>query len=347
MKMKTYLATAFLGLALYAQDSCEPINPPSEEQPSVCAPLGYNFPYNLDICNPWHFYSSLSFTYWQPTQENMEAGVKQITGSTPLTANFITMDFEFKSGFQLAVGAFLGEDEWDSRWTYTWFRSEQNRNASATPGSSQILPCWGLPEAGTYSNVRESWSLHMDFADWILGKNYYLSPKIIFHPSIGLRMAWIRQYVDVLYRSTSLNKFVQQKSHSWAIGPSATFESNWVLGKGFKLFAIGEADLLYTQYTRLSTRDGKTGAISSNYLFRERNLGLLRPHMEMALGVSWNGWIKDPSWFTLFSAEYNFQVFFNQNMFRKWQDDTAIATSVSSNGDLFLQGLTLSARFDF
>lgn len=341
MRAVQYLAITILAASasLRGDVCCVP-----EPEP-MCLSAGYNAPYYLDLCNSWSFYTAANFTYWQPSQENMELGLTQTLTSTEY--NFIRMNFDFKPGFQVEVGAFLGRDEWDTSWKYTWFRSEQHKNASVDTTTTVIHPVWGSPNTTPYGHAKEAWSLHMDLADWVMGKNYYVTPKIVFHPSFGLRGAWIRQYVSVFYESTAQSQLSQHKSHSWGVGPSLALLSNWTLCQNFNLFARGEADILYTRYTTLSAHEADIGSLPGDTHFHERNLGLLRPHAELALGLSWGGYFSDRGLFGSLSAEYNFQVFFNQNMFRKRMDDIAIGTSIVSNGDLFMQGLTVSARLDF
>ena len=48
-----------------------------------------------------------------------------------------------------------------------------------------------------------------------------------------------------------------------------------------------------------------------------------------------------------FSAGYGFQVFFNQNMFRHFNDDQMSANSRSPYGNLYIQGLTIAFKLDF
>lgn len=315
---------------------------------SQCPCEAYSVPYDFGICNPWNFYTAFNFIYWQPAQENMEVGLTfPLTPTDGRTVyDFAKMDFDYKPGFQVGFGAIFGKDEWDTFLEYTWLRGHDHKHISVNPLTTGILPTWGLPNASQFSIAKAEWALSMDILDWTLGKSYLLTPKIMLKPSIGLRAIWIRQYVTVAYEVPSLLQFNQQKSHSWGIGPSLAISSNWLLGKGFKLIGSGEVDIPYTQYTALSANEGNAGSLLGDFVYHEKNLGLLRPHTEITLGLGWGRLFGNRSLHCDFSAEYSFQMFLHQNMFRKRVDDTAKGFSVSPNGELFIQGLTLSARID-
>jgi hypothetical protein len=78
-------------------------------------------------------------------------------------------------------------------------------------------------------------------------------------------------------------------------------------------------------------------------------LNTLRTHLDLEFGIAWGSYFDNNNWHVDLSAGYGFQVFFNQNMFR-WFASTyygSVAQSVSPNGNLYMHGLTASARFDF
>jgi hypothetical protein len=76
-------------------------------------------------------------------------------------------------------------------------------------------------------------------------------------------------------------------------------------------------------------------------------VGVVRTHLDLELGLGWGTYFDDNNWHVDLSASYGFQVFFDQNMFRHFEDDVMIGLSSVANGNLYVQGLTATARFDF
>ncbi len=73
--------------------------------------------------------------------------------------------------------------------------------------------------------------------------------------------------------------------------------------------------------------------------------GTVRPMLDLGLGIGWGMYAFDNQYHFDFLATYDFNVYWNQNMMRTLADDFAIG--VPSSNDLFQQGLTLRAQFDF
>ena len=67
---------------------------------------------------------------------------------------------------------------------------------------------------------------------------------------------------------------------------------------------------------------------------------------ELGLGVGWGSYLRAYDFHIDVSADYDFMIFWSQNMIRKLLDDTLTGTSPSS-ADLYVHGLTVTGRFDF
>ncbi|HSX11430.1 MAG TPA: hypothetical protein VLF94_06940, partial [Chlamydiales bacterium] len=80
---------------------------------------------------------------------------------------------------------------------------------------------------------------------------------------------------------------------------------------------------------------------------RQNDLGYLRTHLDLELGLGWERYLRCNKLHVDLSAGYGFQVFFGQIMFRRWLDDIDIGKSFNQVSNLFIQGLTARARLDF
>ncbi len=335
---------------------------------------GYDYPARTRVACPFDAYVEASFIYLQPIQENMSLGllnktagvnVTQIPETLPASAfpngligTQINMDFDYKPGFQVAVGGYFDYDNWDMMGQYTWFHGSQNKHTSVTT-NQQIFPNWGHPlfqGSNAYNSVKGNWDLKMDILEFDLGRWYYVGTQLTFRPSLGARAAWIRQNATVTYTNngtlgfgtttdTNVNK---SKTRSWAIGPEVTLDTNWTLGKGFRLYGFGEADLLFTKYTKATNHVAHTTAVATPAFKADGSKILaVRTHLDLELGFGWSTYIDCHGWFLDIAAGYGFQVFFDQNMFPYYNDDIMVAQSIAPMGNLYLQGLTVRFKLDF
>lgn len=330
---------------------CCPPKPCCEEMPKVQLPCAYNAPARIEVKCPWDLYVSASFTYWQPIQSNMEIGVVA-THSAGITAGGRVENFnaDFEPGFKVALGMNFDHDSWDSQLAYTWFRGNSSETLKAD-GEEGIYPLWTTPLViNDFASASENWKLHIDLLDWELGRSHYVGRQLTFRPFVALRGAWIRQNVDVAYDNPlnigNANVDVRGKSHSWAVGPRMGLNTNWIFCDDFRIFGNGAADILYTRYTSLKSTETVAGANTSTFVINQTGYGTIRTHMELELGLGWGMYIDCYNWYLDFSAGYGFQVFFDQNMFRNFNDPLASGSTLP-NGNLYMQGLTLTARLDF
>jgi hypothetical protein len=258
----------------------------------------------------------------------MELGVNTATATVAQESN------SYKPGFKVGFGGSFDYDNWDLRGEYTWFHGTQNSSAAGT-----IAPITGIPNTAIPASaalVTQNWNLRMDIGELLLGRWHYVGTKFTIHPNVGVRGAWIRQ--DNVLTATHTT---EQKSTSWAVGPQVGVDSNWMICEGFRLYTNVEADILYTRYTGLSAIvDGVTQVT-------ENGRGAVRTHLDLEMGLGWGTYLDCNNWYFDLTAGYGFQVFFDQNMFRRFSTSTATYYSSSPAGNLYVQGLTLTARVDF
>ncbi len=286
-------------------------------------------------------------------------------------------NFTYRPGFKFGVGLNLDWDNWDAYTEYTWFHGSTGSGVSpltATttgtgipPNGEYLYPIQGAP--GTmaslfFHNADQSWSLKMDFLDLSLSRSYYSGMRLTVQPFFGARGAWIRQSLDTEYigSTTYLNSAptssngwlkttVNNESVSWGIGPRTGFESNWLLGYGTRFIGNASGDILYTRYSLRQDQQAAyfaaqdaTAPITSNAAVSQ-TIDYLRGHADFELGIGWGTYFDNNNWHIDLAATYGFQVFWDQNMFRNFED--SYVKSFAPNGNLYVHGLTMTADFDF
>jgi hypothetical protein len=321
---------------------------------------------------PWDIFFDASFIYWQAIQENMELGVANTLSLTnaasgQINGSVVNMDFDYKPGFKVGMGGYFDYDGWDTHAEYTWFHGTNSESVTVDGVSIlNLLPMWGSaggPDTevalNLYNIISENWNLKMDLADWDLGRWYYVGTKLTFRPSFGARAAWIRQNVTVVQTNNSRNGdfgtddvfTVSQKSRSWGIGAKTGLDTNWMIGCGFRAFGNAKADLLFTKYTRLSSSSTHVAPATidadDNVTIKQKRVYAVKPHVDLELGLGWGTYLDCNNWYLDFAASYGFQVFYDQNMFRHFEDDVQRAVSTMPNGNLYIHGLTATVKLDF
>jgi hypothetical protein len=319
----------------------------------------YNAPARVDVRGCWDIYAEASFIYWQPLQENMEYAISSggtstdLDGTTavPVSNNVVALSPNYKPGFQVGLGMNFDWDNWDSYLQYTWFHNSTSSSTNGPTGGG-VFPIYGLPfgtSMGSFFGTGTSnWNLKMDVADWQLARSYYVGTKLTFRPYFGARAAWIRQkYTQTFVRPISVVATVNisNKSTSWGIGPEAGLTANYLFGYGLRMFGDFEADLLYTRY-RTSVHQTNTVG-TQDIKVKQSGIGTVRPHTMLDLGFGWGSYFDNNNWHVDLLASYGFQVFWNQNMFRHFNDDVMAGNSFLPNGNLYVHGLTVTARLDF
>lgn len=313
-----------------------PMKPGEELQPGQYA-TGYSTPAQIAINRDWDFYGTGTFTYWQATQDGTVAAAIMSTNVQPRIIQILDISCSYHPGFKLSFGINIPYDHWASSIDYTWFRGTNSSNASVNAdGSEEILYVGGIeaPLIEHALNYFQKWHLGMDLVDWTLGRKYYSGTSLLFHPSFGIRAAWIRQKsllngLDI--EDGELNFDV--KWNCWGVGPRVGIQSDWLIGKGIRFFGMGAGDILYTHYSSLNT----TGNVS---VINRPAFGTVRAHLELEFGLGWGTYLAEDTWHIDLSAGYGFQAFFDQNMYPFDQ-------FFDPNNNLYMQGLNLNARLDF
>jgi len=379
------------GCSLYAGESQDQLaantesstrDPSSEcirmQEPQMVG--GYNYSARDRLACPVNMYVDASFVYWQASQDDMNLAWStnypngDIGGNDAFDTNLkgSSMDFDYHPGFRLGVGGFLGHDDWDLHAEYTWFHASNTKSMSVEGGAAAtngLYPSVSFPDWDGYlfNNASGKWKLQMDIADLDLGRWYYLGTKVQLHPTIGVRGAWISQAYNVNSiavegaflnnQAAPIRSVISQNTHSWGVGPKVSLEGKWNLGCGFRLFGNGEADLLYTRYTKMSFKQDMTdlltglpyqdGGLYYPVNISQSDISCVRTHLDLNLGLGWGTHFFSDKYKLDFTAGYEMQVFFDQNMFFSFGSSSMYGSVDTPNGNLYLQGLTISSSFDF
>jgi hypothetical protein len=134
---------------------------------------------------------------------------------------FKAPNFKTSSGFKAALGMDFSYDGWDLDLQYTWLHTHAHSNVSADNVGGLLQPIvpddfvdqsTTLPDVGffqlakgaTETNVYAgfpgviesawgAWRLHFNVLDLELGRNFFISSKLLMRPHYGLKGTWQKQ----------------------------------------------------------------------------------------------------------------------------------------------------------
>lgn len=346
---------------------------------------GYNAASRIDVRSSWDVYATASFLYWQLSQDNMEVAFVDELSNDSYVANssddgisndgqidgdVSQMDFDFRPGFKVGLGMNLDIDNWDLFAEYT--RIHATNHASADPKTApdgSVAPIFataGHPfviPANAYNTASEKWKCNLDFVNLDLGRAYYVGTNLTFHPFYGVRGAFITQNTHHQYENTLFNEEdgnenlgvlnVYNRIHSWAVGPRVGVCTDWMLGSGIRFFGSVDTDLLYTKYSVknktnfLSTDSSFIAAGETSSWDSDSDVRTVRSHVDLEAGFGWGSYFDNNNWHIDLMAAYGFQVFFDQNMLTTFASGATQGSINRPAGNLYVQGVTATARFDF
>lgn len=377
------LSSTLLALSLYADKPSNVVTDDSFKQseivPAGVYAAGYNAPAQVKLlggAKSWlpDVFASGSFLYYMANEDGLDIGTSGAIipdGGQPVVgftsnAQVALPDFGYKPSFKVGLGTRLLE--WTLAAEYTWIRN--NTYTSKDAPSSQIAGTTGVwtlndwyeqtttsGQSMAFSNFDSHWHLRMDIADVMLSRAFYQGRRVCVTPMFGVRGAWIRQRFNLKgdvpsTLVTSKNPgdtWSRNSSHSWGVGPRAAVEVDCLLGMGFRLEGEVGTSLLFTQYTnvRHSENVANAAAVPQTLTAEFHDYNCVRPIGELGLGIGWGSYLADQKYHIDLSASYDFMLFWNQNMMRKLLDTVNDGVGGAAGGDLSLNGLTFTARFDF
>lgn len=298
----------------------------------------------------WHVSLNASFLYWQAQEEGLDFGITVPNHALTLPAfpndggKIVNFDSHYKPGFKASASINSYHDSWALIAAYTWFHSTVEKSQSA-PSNGYIHSTWlTSSNDDPVLDQKAKWDLHLSFLDLQLMRPYNITTCLSLKPNIGVRLGWINQHFRVHHTLDDLSPLtVKNRSDSLGIGPILGLNTDWLLGCGMRFIGNINGAILYTHYrTRLqeNTHQNTVGLNLTN------NVHYLRPAVETALGLGWGTYYSQDRYYFDLSASYNFNVYWNQNMMR-WAKDVENQQTNGGVGNLYLQGLTATARFDF
>ena len=321
-----------------------------------CYPPAYNAPANISVKDGWDFNLFASFLYWHVSQEGMNTAV-ELPVLDVSTGTLTSPSFLYKPGFKVGFGFDTNYDNWTGSLEYTWMHQKTyhtSHTSSTSPFSDAGWYIFGVAAPVTNATfVSAKWKMHLDMLDLAFSRPFYEGTRITIAPIAGMRGLWIRQDFKIgmdnplfLLNPDHLSTFTM-RSHSWAVGPMLGVGGHWMLGSNLRFEGKTGASILYTRYSKI---EQKQSIIASNTTTLSTasdrgDLNVLRPMADLGVGMGWGSYSSCQKYYFDVSFRYDFNVLWNQNAMAEFIN--GMNSFPGANGNLYMHGLTASARLDF
>jgi hypothetical protein len=304
-------------------------------------PALYNAPARIETHCMWGISLSGSFIYWKPDEKGLTLGASHPAVHSD-KAHVLHMDMDYKPGFTVGLGFGPKFDHWKIDLGYLRFHINEHKSSS----TENLFGDW-LAQSFASNKQKASWHLDMDLLEGSISRPFYSGRALSFIPAVGIIGGWIDQNYRAEYNDEINNNdwiFSHNHSDSWLIGPKVGLETRWLLGYGFRFFGNGSFSLFFQHFTTKIRQDNRNiGGSLAVHEYDKRSFVI--PNLNLSLGFGWGTYMGKWGHFD-FLAGYEFRFYWKQNMMR-YLNDRELLSNDGKAGDLYLQGLTLTATFDF
>lgn len=341
---------------------------PCDKPADVCCeeavkpgPFGFAYPWDLGLSCPRDFYIHVDGLAFQAKQDGMEFSI--LDSDAASSSNTLSQgrirgfsdnndEWDYNPGVRVGIGFVMEHDAWNCDFQWTWLNITDYRHVGAVPFGGSILPMWlvGDDTPATFQGNRKAvgkWHADYNVIDLSLGKAYHVSRYLVLNPHFGLRTGWIDQHFAVRYVGSSEIFTIQHADNDfWGIGSRIGVDSDWILGKGWCLFANLAASMLFGKFEvdqnlTFPTASGGYG-FDTDYDFYQNT-----PNMEIVVGLGWARYFDKNKYRVGLRAAYEFHEWWDMfNLRRFWSGAPNFDNDVVSRGNLTLNGFSLRLNLD-
>ena len=144
----------------------------------------------------WRFTIGANFNEYQATADSMELGYTGSTVTSMPEGRLVTLDFDYKPGFEVRFILDTPYDDWNFGGGYLWFRGHSNGSAKAKEDTYYYSPIFINSLDNSLANMSADWYLDIDLMNIYLSRPFFSGRDLSVIPILGLSSGWIRQDLD-------------------------------------------------------------------------------------------------------------------------------------------------------
>ena len=202
-------------------------------------------------------------------------------------------------------------------------------------------------------------SLHLNTIDLLLYTEFCPQCYFAMQPFVGLKTAWIDQRFSINANGGSslgppftfvVDDAISMENNFWGIGPKMGVDATWPILCGFSLIGNVDFSILYGQFTITQNENVlfSNEAEPTTYLdITDNKFTLSRINIGLLLGLRWEKSFYCNRYHFYLESAWENQYFLGQNQLMRFTDDQNPGTNVAVQGDLTIQGLTITAGLSF
>lgn len=327
------------------------------------------------------------FLWWRANEEGIQLGTEEFVDSfTQATAPNRTVvinrahvkypNFKYDPGFRLGLIHNCACDCYDIAFNWTHFHTKAKAHGETDEDEGvTFFSDWERLIGPNAIFAASRYTLNLDMLDLELGRKFYVSNCFVLRPNIGLR--GIR--VDQNYRVFSTSNLDEQESSPFvdflsvvkarsdflAIGPRVGVDVEVQIGCGLSIFGQAAGSIVFGKFDNHAKEDYtdfniSTGSALGEFHYEQKESAhrTSRTITDLAIGVRWDHCFEWCNRYhpvgIAFAWEHHAFYDFNNFNFAERGFDLDGGTVGEANGavprkrgDLFTQGLTVSATFGF
>lgn len=301
-----------------------------------------------------HVFFTGDLLYWQAHEEGLPLAVEAEHPDNLDHARVIQLHWDWDFGYRVGIGYTMGHGGWDLSLHWLRFYTDASRSQQASRGAfffpSQVHPV-NLPTASTFCTQWHShWQLHLNQIDLSLSRSFEVSRWLTLQPRVGLCSAWIDQKWHIDYdrvegiaghsiKDTSKNDY-------WGLGPCVGLNTQWGFGRGWSLYGNGDLAILYGFFA-IDRQEKVAGLDTGIPLSIDNSYRVSKVVADLQLGLRYERAFVQDRLHLLIQTGWELPMYFGQNQFPSFTSADSLGDFVANQGDLTLQGWTLSMQLGF
>jgi hypothetical protein len=268
---------------------------------------------------------------------------------------------DWSPGLRFAAGYRFPHQSWELSLSWTSYFNHSKASASIPSFSNNTLIATWFPSgffAAEYMALHASadWNLNYNTLDLILARAAFATKNIAITPLLAFRGAFIHQHYTISYSEGNfLNEVgtpipdvkmsLTNNFDGW--GLKGGVNTQWFLTRSWSLYAGGGASFLYGRF-HIKEQAKMQSATYGNFITAHDSYFQNVFEIDARIGTKWEMFFQDGKRHIAFSVGYEMMSWLEQNqLFNYYFVDRAPGAGQPSQGDLGIQGINISAHFDY
>lgn len=289
----------------------------------------------------------------------------------PLQGTMRSLGFDWNWGVRVGMGKMIGAENWDINAYYTGFNNTQDQKVIDSYSSYDDVT--GSTAQGKTTGSFKG-KINLNQVDVNIGKSFFVSKHLHYHPYAGLMAAWIKQRYNLLTFNEidatqtsipvagTLNQNLVDQCKVFGIGPKVGLDTKWYLCNGFKINAALAGALLQSYYDVYRNEHINLSAVGDDPIDITNDLEApmhrLMPHARLLLGLGYEKFFMEGKRKLDLSLNWEMNYFWRANQtvnnYSNYPSDVSFAEGAGVrikyyrySEDICFYGLTIRAAVGF